>query len=76
MSAVAVKIAWDKSPDADRYAVYVRSNDGPFAEHETRETSVVLQIEEQQPTEVHVASRQGDQETISSEELRLYVTHW
>ena len=76
MNTIALRVAWDGSPDADRYAVYVRPVGGHFSEYETKETSIVLQIPEGQPTDIYVSSRQGALENISSEEIHVYVTRW
>jgi hypothetical protein len=73
---IPVRIAWDAVPDADRYVVYAQPEGGDFAEIETPETSIVLAVPERRETLVYVTSRQGQLESIGSEEMRLYTARW
>jgi hypothetical protein len=73
---VPVVIEWDAVDDADRYAVYVQPEGGPVVEAETTKPRITIQVPTNTPTLVYVTSRQGQLESISSEEMRVYVTRW
>jgi hypothetical protein len=73
---VPVTIEWDAVEDADRYAVYVQPEGGPVIESETIKPRTVIRVPTNTPTLVYVTSRQGQLESISSEEMHVYVTKW
>lgn len=76
MNTVPIKIAWDKTPDADRYVVYVQTEGSAWQEIETQENTIVLALPERTPILIHVTSRNGDLESIPSEEMRIFVRRW
>jgi hypothetical protein len=73
---VPIAIEWDAVDDADRYAVYVRSEGGPCIETETVKPRITVQVPVNIQTLVYVTSRNGQLESISSEEMHVYVTRW
>lgn len=76
MSAIPVKIEWDKIPEADHYVVYYQPEGDDFTEVETVETSIVLHLPERRFTLVYVSYREGQLENIASEEMAIYPTRW
>lgn len=73
---VPIAIEWDAVEDADRYAVYVQPDGGPCIETETVKPRIIIQVPANIQTLVYVTSRKGQLESISSAEMRVYVTRW
>lgn len=76
MSVIPLKIAWDEVPEADRYVVYLQPEGGDFTETETTRNEAVVSVQERRRTLVYVTSRQGQLESIGSEEMHLYTVRW
>jgi hypothetical protein len=76
VKTIPVRIAWNAADGAERYAVYVQAEGCPCQEHDTASTAIVLAIPERKQTLVHITSRQGAMESISSEEMHLYTARW
>lgn len=73
---VPVTIKWNVVPEADRYTVYVQPGGGHITALETVNPSVIIQIPENTPTLVYITYRQGDLESITCEEMHVYIRRW